>query len=176
MRGSPLLGAMSDTFFLTPSRIIEAYYDELQRFTRRRLRGAPAAEDLVQEACLRFTRLETAKLTNPRAFLYRILSNLVVDHQRQQQRERAVPIESEADIVDETADAERAIISRERLLLLKQAVEELPPRCRECFVLRRFDDLSQEEIAQRMGISRNMVEKHLRTAALHCMKRLSENG
>ena len=43
-------------------------------------------------------------------------------------------------------------------------------------MLRRFDDLSQEEIAQRMGISRNMVEKHLRAAALHCMKRLSENG
>lgn len=44
------------------------------------------------------------------------------------------------------------------------AINNLPPRCREVFVLRRFHDLSPDDIAKRLGISRNMVEKHLRSA------------
>ena len=45
----------------------------------------------------------------------------------------------------------------------------------EAVVLRRFDDLSQEEVARRMGISRSMVEKHLRLALVHCTRRLRES-
>jgi RNA polymerase sigma factor (sigma-70 family) len=153
--------------------VIEACYGELLRFARRRLGGAHAADDLVQEACLRFTRVGDGGIASPRAFLYRILANLVLDHQRRQIRQ---PIDAldHLDAADSSPDAETALIWRERLAILSRAVEELPPRCRECFVLRRFDDLSQDEIARRMGISRNMVEKHLRTATLHCARRLRE--
>lgn len=153
--------------------MIEACYGELLRFARRRLGGAHAADDLVQEACLRFTHVDSASIASPRAFLYRILANLVLDHQRRQIRQ---PIDAldHADAADAAPDAETTLIWRERLAILSCAVEELPPRCRECFVLRRFDDLSQDEIARRMGISRNMVEKHLRAATLHCARRLRE--
>jgi RNA polymerase sigma-70 factor (ECF subfamily) len=164
---------MSPTASESPSRLVEACYGELLRFARRRLGGGHVADDLVQEACLRFTSAPRPTITKPRAFLHRILANLVVDHQRRQARQPVVADDFEA--VDPAASAEDALIWRERLALLSRAVEELPPRCRECFVMRRFDDLSQDEIAQRMGISRNMVEKHLRTAALHCARRLREH-
>lgn len=153
--------------------MIEACYGELLRFARRRLGGAHAADDLVQEACLRFTRVDGSSIASPRAFLYRILANLVLDHQRRQIRQPVDDLDF-TDAADASPDAETALIWRERLAILSRAVEELPPRCRECFVLRRFDDLSQDEIARRMGISRNMVEKHLRAATLHCAKRLRE--
>lgn len=157
-----------------PSRLIEACYGELLRFARRRLGGGHAADDLVQEACLRFSSAQTSMIARPRAFLHRILANLVVDHQRRQAR-RPDTVAEEFEAVDPVANAEDAMIWRERLAILSEAVAELPPRCRECFVMRRFDDLSQDEIARRMGISRNMVEKHLRAAALHCARRLREH-
>jgi hypothetical protein len=49
------------------SRVIEACYGELLRFARRRLGGAHAADDLVQEACLRFTRVDDGGIASPRS-------------------------------------------------------------------------------------------------------------
>ena len=69
---------------------------------------------------------------------------------------------------------ERQLVAKQRLAILAKAVGELPPRCRDCFILRRFDDLDPDEIAIRMGISRNMVEKHLRQALIYCTARLRE--
>lgn len=165
---------MSPTASESPSRLVEACYGELLRFARRRLGGGHVADDLVQEACLRFASAQTPAIAKPRAFLHRILANLVVDHQRRQARQPIVPVD-EIEASDPAASAEDALIWRERLAILSRAVEELPPRCRECFVMRRFDELSQDEIAREMGISRNMVEKHLRAAALHCARRLQEH-
>jgi RNA polymerase sigma-70 factor (ECF subfamily) len=167
-------GFMSSAASTPASRLIEACYGELLRFARRKLGGEHVADDLVQEACLRYANARTQSIVSPRAFLYRILANLVVDHQRRRGRQACEPL-GEIEPVDGSADAESALIWRERLAILSRAVEELPPRCRECFVLRRFDELPQDEIARRMGISRNMVEKHLRAAALHCARRLREH-
>jgi RNA polymerase sigma factor (sigma-70 family) len=70
------------------------------------------------------------------------------------------------------ASPERIALARERLALLAAAMDELPPRCREVFVLRQVEQLDQAEIARRLCISRNMVEKHLRKALLHCRARV----
>ncbi|MEX2453900.1 MAG: sigma-70 family RNA polymerase sigma factor [Rhodospirillaceae bacterium] len=74
------------------------------------------------------------------------------------------------------ADAEAVAAGRERLAILSHAVDELPPRCREVFLLSRLDGLSNGEIAQRLGISRNMVEKHIIKAMVHCRRRLDAAG
>lgn len=76
------------------------------------------------------------------------------------------------DAADDRPDVERELIARQRLAILVEAVSELPPRCRECFVLRRFEGLSHGEIADRMNITRSAVEKHLAVATVHCARRL----
>ena len=73
-------------------------------------------------------------------------------------------------------DAEAVAAARERICILIEAVNELPPRCREVFLLSRFDDLSNGQIAERLGISRNMVEKHVIKAMVHCRRRLDAIG
>jgi RNA polymerase sigma-70 factor (ECF subfamily) len=166
---------MADIALNSAAQIIEAYYGELRAFARRRLGNASLAEDLVQEACLRFAMAVDSKPQNPRAFLYKIIANLLVDQQRNE-RMHGITVEFGSAIADPTPDAERQLFAKQRLAILAEAIDELPPRCRECFVMRRFDDLDQDEIARRMGISRNMVEKHLRLALAHCAKRLRAVG
>lgn len=65
---------------------------------------------------------------------------------------------------------------QQRLSHLAAALAELPPRRREAFVLHKFDGLSQVEVAERMGISLSMVEKHIASALLHCKRRLGQGG
>jgi RNA polymerase sigma factor (sigma-70 family) len=156
--------------------IAVAYYEELRRHVRRRVRDESSVEDLVQDVCVRLAGVDLRKVDSPKAFLFRMATNLVIDHRRRQRvrDQTVIEIDPEFEGVDDNPDAERRLAAKQRLELLKRAVDELPPRCRECFVLRRFDNLEPDEIARRMGVSRNMVEKHLRFAVAHCAERLRE--
>jgi RNA polymerase sigma-70 factor (ECF subfamily) len=51
-------------------------------------------------------------------------------------------------------------------MLLNQIIQDLPPRCREAFILFKIEGLSQKQIAVNLGISLNMVERHLIRALL----------
>ncbi|MCF8477375.1 MAG: sigma-70 family RNA polymerase sigma factor [Pseudolabrys sp.] len=156
---------------------VEIYYSELRAFARRKVGNPAAAEDLVQEACLRLASPQSEIIDNPRAFLYRVVGNLIIDFQRKERTRtrNVVALLDGVDAPDEAPDVERQLVAKQRLAILSHAIAQLPPRCRECFVMRRFDGLGQDEIARRMGISRNMVEKHLRLAAVHCATRLRES-
>lgn len=155
------------------AEVVERCYAELRSYARLKVGDDGIAEELVQEACLRLVTSGGEVPRNPRAFLYRVLSNLVTDHHRRRARFNKSFVHSDAlDAADDRPDAERQIIARQRLAILVRAVAELPPRCRECFVLRRFDGLSHTEIADRMNITRSAVEKHLAAATVHCARRL----
>jgi RNA polymerase sigma factor (sigma-70 family) len=63
--------------------------------------------------------------------------------------------------VKDEPGTDRWVIAREELRRLEDALTRLPPRCRQAFVLRKIEGLSQREIAQRMGISEKTVERHI---------------
>jgi len=157
-------------------QIVERSYAELTSYARLKVGDDAVAEELVQEACLRLVTTGNDVPFNPRAFLYRVLANLVTDYHRRKARLNKTFVYSDMlDAADDRPDAERWLIARQRLAILVQAVAELPPRCRECFVLRRFEGLSHAEIAVRMNITRSAVEKHLSAATIHCARRLKSH-
>jgi RNA polymerase sigma factor (sigma-70 family) len=156
---------------------IEQSYEELLGYVSARVGCRATAADIVHETYLRVAVISRADgIENPKAFVYTVASNLALDHLRQEQsRGRYVTRQSVEDREHPHAPSpEIELEGRERLARLMQAVDELPPRCREVFVLRRFENLHQAEIAGRLGISRNMVEKHMRRALLHFLQRLGE--
>ena len=156
----------------------EAHYEELTAFVRGRVRCPAMAADIVQETYIRAVTGKTPpSIDNPRAFLYRVAGNLAIDHLRREQRRQTFMADGmDAEFVsDGQPGAERAVPARQGVARLYRIVDELPEKCREVFILRRFDGLDQKEIAVRLGISRNMVEKHLRRALVHCTVRLDED-
>ncbi|MEZ0199904.1 sigma-70 family RNA polymerase sigma factor, partial [Pseudomonas qingdaonensis] len=62
----------------------------------------------------------------------------------------------------------------QRLALMQRALDELTGPCRECFLLRKIEGLSHLQIAERLGISRSLVEKHIVNAMKHCRVRMRQ--
>ncbi|MGP1253499.1 MAG: RNA polymerase sigma factor [Kiloniellales bacterium] len=152
------------------------HHADLRRFLARRLRCEERAADVAQEAFLRLLRFAPGRtMDNARAYLFQVAANAARDSlARERTRDDLVDDGASPEAVPSSdPDLETAASARERLHLVAKAVEELPPRCREVFLMSRLDGLRHSEIAERLGISRNMVEKHVIKAMLHCRRRLN---
>jgi RNA polymerase sigma factor (sigma-70 family) len=160
--------------------VLEAFaacYDELLRHVEQRVGNAADAADIVQETYVHMRATErSAVIANPRAFVYRVAANLAIDYLRR--RAYRGQFVSAGEPMEEVASSEpsldRQLAGRERLSALLAAVNELPPRCREVFILSKLHHLDSSEIEQRLNISQTMIRRHLRKALLHCAARLGE--
>lgn len=151
-------------------RLYTLHGQELRHYLAGRLNCAHTAEDLTQETFSRLlNRQSTDTIKNPRAYLYRIASNLVTDHFR---RLRYAPLAVEMDVAeavqDEAPGPERTLLARDELRCLERAVAELPPRQREILLLHKFEGYSYSIIAECLGISKNTVMVHMIRALARC--------
>jgi RNA polymerase sigma-70 factor (ECF subfamily) len=138
---------------------------DVRRWLARRVRGLPDChvDEIVQEAYARLWAAGTERIVNPRAYFFVTARHVVGEVLR---RLRVVSIETIADIdslniADEDVGLERRLSGREEIERVQHMLTKLPPKCREAFELRKFAELSQKEIAQRMQLSESTVEKHL---------------
>ena len=148
----------------------------LLRFFRRRSVDKEDSPDLVQEAFLRFLRAGAQTSDRPVAYLHRIARNLLFDRSRRQARRRAVfdakPLEKDAASVP--PDQAYAIEASQLMQSYQQAVNTLPPRTREVFLLHRVEELSYRQIAERLGIGLRTVEWHLAEALVRIRQTLDD--
>lgn len=140
------------------------HQSELQRFLARRIACPETIEDILQMMFLRLSGYHSETcIENPRAFLFRIASNLATDHLRSQERRSETSIDEElsGQIIDDAPSPETILFSQQQLALLKQAVQELPPRCREVFILCKFEQYTYLQAAKKLSISEGTVTKHM---------------
>jgi RNA polymerase sigma-70 factor (ECF subfamily) len=140
---------------------------------------SPEREDIEQEACVRAlgTR-DPAGIRDPIRYLFRITRNLFIDSRRRKQREAAAiaSFQTSPGIGSESLNAERILSGKEDLQRAIAAIGLLPARCREAFVLHRFQNLSYAAIARQMGVSTGTVEKHISEAMLRIAQALKTPG
>ena len=146
--GVPDVAALFDAEAASLTRLARFYVDD-----------TTAAEDLVQEAFIRFARSSGRIRDAERAvsYLRSIVINLARDHNRRgfvswRHRPPAHPdVPSAAETAEERA--ERAAVIG--------ALRALPRRQRDCVTQRDYDDLTRAEIAATLGLSTNTVKTHL---------------
>jgi len=157
--------------------LIAAYFEQredLARFCRARLGGASGdVDDVLQDIYLKVSTLDPdPPPDNPRAFLFRLTSNLLMDRWRSGQRSanrdaqwRQLNHETgAAEDLDAAPSAETVVAGREKLARLLAALETLPPKTQSVFRLHKFEGVSYADVAVQMGISRSSVEKHMMDA------------
>lgn len=132
-------------------------------------------EDIVQETYVRACQYKTEnEIKAPGAFMTRIARNLAIDHIKRAESRLTSYIN------DELLEAEREersrceepvnqAASRQEFAIFCEAVRQLPVQCRRVFVLKKVYGYSQREIATKLNISENTVEKHVAQGIKRCM-------
>ncbi len=130
------------------------------------------AKDLAQEVFIRVWR--AAKAYKPEAkfttWIYRITANLCFNELKSSRRKKWFQFLRLGDqheetiedtLVDDSPSPEDLLIEKERSRQISEALQSLPDNQRMALILKRYDDLSYQEIAQILGCSVSAVESIL---------------
>jgi RNA polymerase sigma-70 factor (ECF subfamily) len=153
--------------------LVQKYRRPLVSFMYRMARNTAVAEDLAQEVFLRVYRSResyeaSAKFTT---WLYRIATNLAVNHARDTRHERPEVMVSldepdEAtgvtmDLADGEMTAEQAMVRRERLMGIRRKIEALPERQRLAVLMHKYQQMDYRQIAEVLELSESATKSLL---------------
>ena len=152
---------------------IEQQYDKLLRYCYMKLRDRTLAEDITQETFIRFFESKDYhSIGKEMAYLYTIARNLCIDSFRKQKDELIEDLPAKIQEMPESRDKVESIVDR---VSIEQALDRLTADEREAVVLRFSGELSVEDIAKTMGISRFAVRRRISSALEKLRKEMERN-
>ncbi|WP_029148244.1 RNA polymerase sigma factor [Methylophilus sp. 5] len=143
-------------------------YTDLLGYIRFKVACPHIAKDILHDALIRYTVSTSAnKGDEPHAYMRSIAKNLIVDSYHQAQR--FVSLDADNGLHREWLDTPTLSVDqlndiKQRLEMIQLILEQLPTRCRQVFWMYRVEGYTQTEIAAALGISKNMVERHVMRA------------
>ena len=153
--------------------LVQKYRRAMVSFMYRMTHNSAAAEDLAQEVFLRVYRSRTsyeasAKFTT---WLYRIATNLAVNHARDTRHERPEnqvsldePDEETGttmDVADSSLTVEQAMLRRERMSAIRAKVQNLPERQRMAVIMHKYQQMDYKQIAEVLKLSESATKSLL---------------
>jgi RNA polymerase sigma-70 factor (ECF subfamily) len=152
-------------------KVARQYDAPLRGFFAKRVRNQADVDDLVQAVFVQLMQRGRGQpIEHVHQYIFRVAANVLRDQHRRSQARRQDVHES----YDESEHAVRSDLSPERVLLGREAVErmaaaleELPERTRDIFILRGIRLCKYEDIAEMLGLSKHTVLKHMSKAMKH---------
>lgn len=161
---------------------MQSHQQSLKSWLRARFPWLGEVDDIAQEAVVRLwrrqNREDSTPLKSPKAALYSIARNAVVDlarHRAVAKTDSVAELEDLAD-ADEGADVIEIVAARQELEFLAAALRDLPDRCRQVVTLAKIYGLTEREVAGRLGISENTVRTHVVRGMERCTDYLRARG
>ena len=148
--------------------LVERYQDRLFALTRHYTRNVVEIEDIVQDAFLKaYSRLDSFQQQSSfYTWLYRIATNTILDWMKRRGRSPVQAVEDPelaagADEDNAVVRPESKIEEDEVVKITREVLDTLPEIFRTVLVMREFEDLSYQEIADVLEISIGTVESRL---------------
>lgn len=141
-------------------QLFKTYYAPLIRFCWYRVHCMDTSRDLVQDL---FARVWMKRHTldpnkSIKAYLYKALNNLIINHINLSSS-KSIPLEEVEQVKEYSSGREI-----ESLIDIRKALDKLPPKLKTVFLLSRYDGYDYAEIAEICGITKKAVEKRMSKA------------
>lgn len=155
------------------AKLVREHNKSLHAFLMTRVGNEQEAIDIAQEAYVRMLQLQQpGAISFLRTYLFKTAANIAIDRARERQRrQRLATIEHESEPVDELSP-DRLVLSAEEIQILKRALFELSPKCRQAFVLCKLKDQTDQQVSEKLGIQPRMVRHYLTQACTYARLRI----
>lgn len=165
----------ADTGQALVAALVASHGSQLRRYLLSRVRNSDDVPDLVQEVFLRMLRIpDQEAIRSPEAYLFTVAQHVAQQHAIRRSN-TALPLELQemlAELAEAPSDPALEISAQQSLDELEHALRRLSPRERATFLYHRRDGLTLQDIADRLGVSRQMVKKYLAKAMVEFRKYL----
>jgi len=155
------------------AQLVQRHHRSALNIAYRFLSDAGRAEDIVQDAFLKI--LSAAERYRPtarfRTYLYNVIWHLCVDSYRKKRPQRLGETPLKADAAE---NPETVAMTEERAVLVRQAIQELPTRQRMALVLKHYENMSYDGIAEALGCSEGAVDSLLVRARRALQEKLKD--
>ncbi|HWR34564.1 MAG TPA: RNA polymerase sigma factor [Clostridia bacterium] len=153
--------------------LIEKFRRPLISFMYRMTHNSATAEELAQEVFLRIYRSRVSYAADAKftTWMYRIATNLAVNHARDTRNQRpevtvSIDESDEAsgpaiDVADATPNIEQRLLRRERLEAIRNHVNALPERQRAAVLMHKYQEMDYRQIAQALHLSESATKSLL---------------
>jgi len=158
-------------------RLFAEHRRALQAYFHRRIRTKSEAPDLAQEVYVRMLRVSDPEaIRDPQLYLYTVASNLIKEHSILDQRQSGRVDIDDASVqlrLTELPSLDNQLEASEMASRLGATLEQLPGRWRTALILQYRYGLTYQEIADRLGVSSNMVKKYLAQGLGRCRRHMA---
>lgn len=158
------------------NRIVRKYSQVIYPYLLYWLKSPELAEEVAQDVFLRIwkNRQKLHDISNFPGYVYVVTRNRVHSRFERGLLETVIPDVAQAD--QALTNPQTALETKELAAIMRRAIESLPPRRKEIFLLSRNEHLTYEEIAARLGISRSTVREHMVEALVFLRAYLKRNA
>jgi len=155
--------------------LFKMYYKNLCIFSYKYVRNIEIAEEIVQEIYIRiWERRNSLNLPeNIEGYLFRAVHNESINTCKKLQHELINKNQYKQD-VNWTENFDDSLVQKELNIIINQAINKLPERCREVFKMNRYNAMSYKEISTKLGITEKGVEFHILKALKILREKLKE--
>jgi len=153
------------------------YYNQrLYFFAKSILKNKEDAHDIVQEVFLRVWRNRDTldPHSSFKSFLFTVSYNIIVDTLRKRISEQSFRDELIKNAIIDESSADKDLSYNELNSIYQEAINELPDKRKEIYRLHRFDNLSYQEIADKLNISINTVRNQMAHAISYLRGRIGK--
>lgn len=151
-------------------QLFKLHYERLCGYAFRLLHNREDAKDIVQDIfCQLWDNREKLEVkVSLDAYLYKMVYTRCVMSMRHQKVVKEYVEQAALDLylqeVVQTPEAELKLRDKDLHRFIQEAIDKLPPRCREIFTLAQIDHLSHKEIAVRLNVSEKTIENQMTIA------------
>lgn len=156
--------------------LFKSHFAGLCFFAQKYVKDFETAKEIVQDAYVSlWDKRETIDMSRPvKSYLTIVIHNKCTNYLRDNRKFDQYILDLEILLEVPENDGADSMIEEELKLKIDASIAELPEKCREIFVLNRYENLKYKEIADRLHISIKTVETQMSKALQHMRVRLAE--